>query len=228
MSSYKKQPSILKQSKTKKINKENVQKGGIVGSYSGSASAGELLGGANDPYTGEGGYADSDTWAKQYADGLKGIGPLKDYAIKYTIDGKAKPIQTEGSMESSFEPKKTEAKKGEYADTYTSYDSRQALRNLTLTSNKLENIQQRLRMNENRLSKIATKSNGEWVAKNPEDQNKVNRLSTKRNSLSRKEAGRQQQYENILRQTKQSRNPNVTLRYEVTDRRPQLKQQLNH
>ena len=219
MSSYKKQPSILKQAKTKKINEENVQKGGIVGAYSGSAAAGELLKGQDDPYTGEGGYKSPEDWKKFYYSD-EGT----EYREKYTIEGKAKPKQTEGSMESSFEPKKTEAKKGEYADTYTAYDSRQALRNLTLTSNKLENIQQRLRMNENKLSKIATKSNGEWVAKNPKDQNKVNRLSTKRNSLSRKEEGRKQQYENILRQTKQSKNPNVTLGYEVTDRRPQAKQ----
>jgi len=219
MSSYKKQPSILKQAKTKKINEENVQKGGIVGTYSGSASAGELLGGQNDPYTGEGGYASPEDWKKFYYsdEGTK-------YREEYTIEGKAKPKQTEGSMESSFEPKKTEAKKGGYADTYTSYDLRQANRAVTSTSNKLENIQQRLRMNENRLSKIATKSNGEWVAKNPEDQNKVNKLSIKNNSLSRKEAGRKNALFNAQNQLEQMKNPNVTLRYKFTGERPQKEQ----
>lgn len=233
MSSYKKQPSILKQAKTKKINEENVQKGGVVGTYSGSASAGELLGGVNVPDA-IGGGTPGTPWENKIKNLYREGASIQDLVDKGhgTPEGlgnllagiEQKPRQTEGSMESSFDPKKTEAKKGEYADTYTAYDSRQALRNLTLTSNKLENIQQRLRMNENKLSKIATKTNGEWVAKNPKDQNKVNRLSTKRNSLSRKEEGRKQQYENILRQTKQSKNPNVTLGYEVTDRRPQAKQ----
>ena len=62
-----------------------------VSDFTVTSTSGGMTQGADDSYSGND-FADPDQWAKDYARGEKGEGPLVDYASKFTITGKGKMI----------------------------------------------------------------------------------------------------------------------------------------
>tara|TARA_R110002167_G_scaffold151552_2_gene345515 strand:+ start:1039 stop:1947 length:909 start_codon:yes stop_codon:yes gene_type:complete len=62
-----------------------------VSDFTVTSTSGGMIQGADDSYSGND-FADPDQWAKDYAKGEKGEGPLTDYASKFTIDGKGKMV----------------------------------------------------------------------------------------------------------------------------------------
>ena len=89
-----KKASMAKQTKKPETTVENLlgqDEASNVSDFTVTSTSEGMTQGADDSYSGND-FADPGQWAKDYAKGEKGEGPLADYASKFTISGKGKMV----------------------------------------------------------------------------------------------------------------------------------------